>query len=144
MVFRLQDVIKFYVDYNCKDVLYNGQLEEPKSVKDLYNKTHGLTDPGQQKDRHYKWNVDKNNFVFGKSQPLEVDGTKNSLRTDMLEAEYPKTKIVSKRLEDFKKATSDVVGKSKFKGTMNPNIDEDHTFGAKTIIGENWNVGKYL
>jgi hypothetical protein len=110
----------------------------------MYNKTHGLSEPGEQKKRYYKWNFDKDNHVFGKYEPIERDGTKKSLRNDYLEADYPKTRIVDKRLEDFRQATTDMVGKIKFKGSLNPNLDADHTYGVKTIIGENWNVARCI
>lgn len=106
--------------------------------------THGLTDPGEQKDRNYKLNFDKHNHVYGLYQPLEKDGCKNSLRPDLLENQYPKTLICDKRLEDYRQATADVVGKPRFKGTMPPELAYDHTFGVKTMKGNNWNVGKCL
>jgi len=113
-------------------------------VKTLYNRSHGLTDPGQQKDRNYKWYVDKSNHVFGKNEPLEADGAKKSLTFDFLEAQFPKTKVVDKRLEDFRQATTDMVGRSKFKGTLHPSIEEGHVFGNKNVLGGNWNVAKCI
>ncbi len=110
----------------------------------MYNRTHGLSDPGEQKDRGYNWPVDKHNFVFGKGDNMEADGAKKSLRADLLEANYPKTKIIDKRLEDYRQATSDVVGCSKFRGMMKCDIDPNHTFGKKSIIGDNWNVAKCM
>jgi hypothetical protein len=131
--------------YNAKDLIYTCKnIEEPEEAKKLYTRTHGLTDPGEQKDRQYNWNVDKHEYVFGKPDPIEMDGAKKSLRTDFMEANYPKTRIVDKRLEDFRQATSDMVGRGKFKGTLHPDIKEDHVFGCKTIVGENWNVGKCI
>lgn len=102
-----------------------------------------MTDPGEQKDRNYKWKVDKGNFVFGKEERKEFDGTKKSLESDYLEANYPKTKIVDKRLEDFKQATVDLVGQSKFRGTLHPSIDENFVFGAFKSSDE-WNAAKCI
>jgi hypothetical protein len=113
-------------------------------VKKLYTKTHGLTDPGEQKDRNYNWPVDKNQHVFGRPQGIEMDGAKKSLRTDFLEADHPKTRIVDKRLEDYRQATNDMLGRGKFRGTLHPSIDENHVFGKKSIIGENWNASKCM
>lgn len=31
----------------------------------MYNKTHGDFAPGEQKDRGYNWNFDKNKHTFG-------------------------------------------------------------------------------
>jgi hypothetical protein len=124
-------------------VLYNGcLLNEPEDVKKLYTRTHGHTDPGEQKDRNYNWPVNKTTYVFGKPQGIEMDGAKKSLRTDFLEADYPKTRVVEKRLEDFRQATSDMIGRSKFRGTLNPSLDDNHVYGKKSIIGDNWNASK--
>ena len=128
-----------------KDLLYSGaKFNEAQEIKTMYNKSHGLTDPGEQKDRNYKWYVDKNIHAFGKTEPKEADGTKKSLSTDYLESQFPKTKIVDKRLEDFRQATSDMVGQPKFKGTLNTNIDDDHRFGSKNVLAGNWNVAKCI
>lgn len=125
-------------------MLYSGsQLVEDEHAKTLYNKSHGLTDPGEQKNRHYNWYVDKSNHVFGKPEPIENDGAKKSLANDFLESNFPKTKIVNKRLEDFRQATSDMVGRSKFKGTLHPDLDETYTFGFKKD-SQNWNVAKCI
>ena len=110
----------------------------------MYAKSHGLSDPGQQLDRKYKWYVDKDSHIFGKGNPLEYDGAKKSLCTDYNEAQFPKTKIVTKRLEDFRQATSDMVGRSKFKGTLNNDLDENHIFGTKNVLGDTWNVAKCI
>jgi hypothetical protein len=119
-------------------------MEEPIEAKKLYNKSHGYTDPGQQKDREYKWKFDKDSHVFGKDYPFEMNGAKQSLQNDTLLNDYPQTKIVTKRLEDFRQAHNDLLGRPKFKGTLNPNIKEDYIFGKKSIIGENWNVAKCI
>ena len=63
--------------FNAKELIYNGSLlKEPDDVKKLYYKTHGLTDPGEQSKRFYKWNFDPNNHKFGYFQDKEVDGAK--------------------------------------------------------------------
>ena len=113
----------------------------------MYNKTHNYTLPGEQKDREYNWPVDKNNFVFGKGDNIEADGVKKSLRTDLLFSEYPNTKIGDKRLEDFRQATSTLLGKGRFRGTMDTSkIPEDYTFGSKSIKNNDntWNIAKCI
>ncbi len=126
-----------------KEIINSGEnLRENEDVKILYNKTHGISDPGQQKERNYNWPVDKTNYVFGKPIEKEQDGAKKSLQTDVLQANYPKTVIAKKSFEDFRQANGELLGKSKFKGALNQNIPEDFSYGKKTIVGENWNVGK--
>ncbi len=119
-------------------------MNETDETKNLYRKTHNITQPGEQKNRNYNWPVDKNNFQFGKGEKREKDGTRKSLCSDFLEANYPITKIAKKNLEDFRQATTDMIGKSKFKGTLNLTYGDGFTFGVKSIVGENWNVGKCI
>lgn len=130
---------------NAKEILYSSNnLNESEEVKRLYNKTHGLTDPGEQMNRNYNWNLDKANHVFGKPEPVEWDGAKKSLMSDNLEGAFPKTVIAEKRLEDFRQATSDMVGRGKFRGALHADIKDDHTFGVKSVLEGNWNVAKCL
>jgi len=125
--------------------MYSGvHMNENEHTNDLYRKTHNLTQPGEQKNRHYKWPVDKHQFHFGKTEQREVDGTKKSLCNDFLDANYPITKIAKKNLEDYRQATADMVGKPKFKGTLKLTYADGFTFGVKSIVGEAWNAGKCI
>ena len=132
--------------FNAKELIYNGSLlKEPDDVKKLYYKTHGLTDPGEQSTRFYKWNFDPKEHKFGYFQEKEIDGAKKSLMTDTLKNPYPQTKLVGKRLEDFRQATEDMLGKSKFHGSLNPKFyDENHTFGKECKLGDEWNAGRCI
>ncbi len=133
---------------NAKALIYScPNLEESEETKKLYRTTHGFSNPGEQKDRNYNWKtIDKSNHIFGKPQEKEYNGAKNSLMTDFVDANYPKTKIVDKRLEDFRQATDDMLGTTKYKGTLNANLPEDHVFGVKSIKDDekNWNMGKCI
>lgn len=132
--------------FNAKELIYNGsKLDEPDDVKLLYYKTHGLTDPGQQSTRFYKWDFDPKKHKFGYFQEMEQDGVKKSLMTDNLLNPYPQTKLVGKRLEDFRQATEDMLGKSKYLGTLNPKFhDINHTFGKESNLGDAWNAGRCI
>jgi hypothetical protein len=128
-----------------KEILHNGDnIKEDETTKKLYYKTHGMTDPGQQNTRNYNWNFDKNQHVFGKGFEKEQDGTKKSLQSDFLKQNYPNTIIAKKSLEDFRQANNDLIGTSKFRGTLNTNLPMDYRYGKKSIQGENWNVGKNI
>ena len=132
--------------FNAKELIYNGSLlKEPEEVKQLYYKTHGLTDPGEQSSRFYKWNFDPKNHKFGYFQEKENDGAKKSLMNDFLYNPYPQTKLVGKRLEDYRQANNDLLGKSKFYGTLNPKFyDIHHTFGKESKLGDAWNAGRCI
>ena len=130
---------------NAKDLIYNGcPLKEDPDVKKLYFKTHGVTDPGEQSLRNFKFNFDQNEHKFGYAQEKELDGVKKSLKEDYLYNPYPQTKLVGKRLEDFRQATEDMLGKGKYLGTLAPKFyNDDHTFGLGSNF-EEWNVGKCI
>ena len=130
---------------NAKDLIYYGAKDEPENVKELYYKTHGITEPGQQNTRYYNWNFDPKTHKFGYYQEGELDGVKNSLMTDTLLNPYPQTILVNKRGEDFRKSTDDILGKGKYHGTLNPRyFDEDHTFGKESKLGDQWNAGRCI
>lgn len=130
---------------NAKDLIYNGAKDEPENVKELYYKSHGITDPGQQNTRYYQWKFDPKTHKFGYFQEGELDGVKHSLMTDTLLNPYPQTKLTDKRSEDFRQATNDILGKSKYFGTLNPRyMDEDHTFGKESKLGDQWNAGRCI
>jgi len=130
---------------NAKDLIYNcGPLKESDEVKKLYYKTHGVTDPGEQSQRGFKFNVDPNTHKFGYFQEKELDGVKKSLGTDYLYNPYPQTQIVDKRLEDFRQATDDHLAKSKFYGTLDKKYyNNDIPFGKPSSF-QDWNAGKCI
>ena len=69
---------------NAKELIYNGgPLKEDDNTKKLYYKTHGVTDPGEQSNRGFKFNFDPNDHKFGYYQEKEIDGVKKSLRNDI-------------------------------------------------------------
>lgn len=146
-IIDLNLIYLFNLDENLKDIIYNcPNITETEETKRMYNTTHGLTDPGEQKNRNYKWPVDKDKYSFGLPQTKEYDGCKKSLMSDILDNEYAKTNIVTKRLEDYRKASKDGLGKIKYKGTVDPNLAEDFIFGVPTIknIDDKWNCGKCI
>ena len=131
--------------YSAKNLIYYGANEEPEEVKNLYYKSHGITDPGQQNTRYYKWNFDPNKHTFGFSPKTELDGAKNSLRTDTLSNPYPQTLLMNKRAENFRAFNNPLLGKGKFYGSLNPKFyDENHTFGKGSKLGEQWNAGRCI
>ena len=122
--------LKTFIDFPLKNLLYNTvHLNEKEEDKKRYLKTHGICEPGYQKQRDYNWPVDKTNFVFGKGEKKEWGGTEKSLKTDFLLAAYPKTKIVEKRYNDFSQASQELIGIPKFRGTLHSSIDSDYVFG---------------
>ena len=130
---------------SAKNLIYYGAKDEPEEVKNLYYKSHGTTDPGKQNTRYYKWNFDPKTHLFGYSQKSEIDGAKNSLRTDNLLNPYPQTILMNKRSEDFRAFNNSLLGKGKFFGSLSPKFyDENHTFGKGSKLGDQWNAGRLI
>jgi hypothetical protein len=130
---------------SAKNLIYYGAKDEPEEVKNLYYKSHGTTDPGKQNTRYYKWNFDPKTHLFGYSQKSEIDGAKNSLRTDNLLNPYPQTILMNKRSEDFRAFNNPLLGKGKFYGSLSPKFyDENHTFGKGSKLGDQWNAGRLI
>ena len=138
-------------DNSTKDLIYNNKwpLFESQKTKDLYYKSHLVTEPGEQNTRFYDWkktNINPNNHIFGVKQSGELDGVKKSILQDNLKNPFPQTIIVNKREEDFKQATNNLLGKSKFRGTLNQRyaLDPDHTYGKTKLEKDGWNVAKCI
>ena len=130
---------------SAKNLIYYGAKDEPEEVKNLYYKSHGTTDPGKQNTRYYKWNFDPKTHLFGYSQKSEIDGAKNSLRTDNLLNPYPQTILMNKRSEDFRAFNNPLLGKGKFFGSLSPKFyDENHIFGKGSKLGDQWNAGRLI
>jgi len=130
---------------SSKNLIYYGASDEPEEVKNLYYKSHGTTDPGKQNTRYYKWNFDPTTHTFGYSQKTEIDGAKNSLKTDNLTDPYPQTILTNKRVENFRAFNDPLLGKGKFRGSLNPKFyDENHVFGKESKLGDQWNAGRCI
>lgn len=135
---------------NVKELIYNYNypMNETDRVKQLYYKTHLVTDPGQQNTRFYDWDkakINLNDHIFGIKQSGEQDGVKKSMLNEMLKNPYPQTVLVNKKEEDFRQAKNDMLGVGKFFGTLNKRYtnDLDHTYGKKDDP-ERWNAAKCI
>lgn len=47
-------------------------------------------------------------------------------------------------MEEYRQATEDMLGKSKFWGTLSEKIEPEHTFGKKSQLGDVWNAGRCI
>ena len=92
---------------------HGGAYDEDKVIADLYRKTHGHFEPGEQKKRDYNWTVDPRDHAFGYSEKKVLDGAAQAMKYERLEESYPKTQIIKKTVEDFRQVNGDPLGKSK-------------------------------
>ena len=121
----------------------NGQIEEKPEVKQLYYKSHGVTEMGEQMTRNYNWSFDKTQQRFGLPDPVETNGVAIALRPEAFNSSHPKTEIIKKTVEDYRNSTHEELGKSKNLGTGKPPVPVDHTFGIPTFK-EPWNAAQCL
>lgn len=110
----------------------HGQVEQEASVgKDLYKLTHHDFEVGESYDRNYDWTTYKKDSTFGINTPHDNDGkhTQKSLQW-LRNNELDKgTKVVAKRVDDFRERTQPQLGQvhDPIKDTMR--VPPDHTFG---------------
>lgn len=84
-----------------------GDKEEKQVNAAMYRKTHGNFAPGEQRDRGYEWNLDKNNYAFGYGEQKLLNGASKSIHAERTENAFPKTVIVKKTVEDMKSCAND-------------------------------------
>ena len=85
-------------------------LSDTKVMTDLYRKTHGNFQPGEQKKRDYNWKFDPAEHMFGYGEKKVLDGAAKALRPERYGEDFPKTVILKKTVEDFKGVSSDLLG----------------------------------
>ncbi|CDW85169.1 UNKNOWN [Stylonychia lemnae] len=136
---------------NAKDVLYpkrNAQLNnwmEDDEAQQLYKKTHGNYNPGEQKERDYIWPVDKNKMRFGYAEEKVLNGAANAVHHERIDQGFPKTVIVKKTVEDMKAVSQDQLGKPRNLGQGRPPIPQDFVFGIRNLQNnDTWNAAKCL
>ena len=121
----------------------NGKQAEDSETRQLYYKSHGVTEAGEQISRNYNWTVDKTSHRFGKSDPLEQSGVAMALHPESFGGVHPKTEIIKKTVEDFRNVNSEELGKSKNLGTGKSNPEADRVFGVATYK-EPWDAGQCI
>ena len=68
----------------------------------MYIKTHGNFAAGQQRTRHYDWNINPETHVFGLGEEYKPGGVARAVHAEREEGAFPKTVIVKKTVEDAK------------------------------------------
>ena len=106
-----------------------GEKHEAPDVAAQYLKTHGDFAPGQQKDRGYKWPVDKTQHRFGYVESdRELQGAAKCIQPERFGSNFPQTRVLQKTVEDYTEVTKDELGRPKNLGqAADPNI----VFGTK-------------
>jgi len=130
---------------SAKDVLYTpASLNTDEKAKELYIRSHGMYDAGEQRNRNYQWPFNPNQHVFGKTEKLIADEGKFCLQPETADEAFPKTTIVKKNVEDFRDYNRDHIGKPKNLAQVNPYVGSDFVYGYKPKDKEPWNVAKCI
>lgn len=111
-----------------------------------YVRTHGDYHPGEQKRRNYDWaaaGIDPAEYTFGGVAKVKaVHGVAKALNPQ-IEGSASAT-IVSKRIEDFKLADADELGRCKTLGCGGA-AGQGHTFGIPSRRNDDeWGVGQLI
>ncbi|XP_022098378.1 EF-hand domain-containing family member B-like isoform X2 [Acanthaster planci] len=111
---------------------YQQVMEESEKGRDLYKLTHHEFLVGEAVDRNYDWSRYPKEGMFGIATPHDNDGkhvanTLKWLRNDQLDKG---TKVVSKRVDDFRERTQPQLGlvHDPIKDTLH--VPPDHSFGV--------------
>jgi hypothetical protein len=76
---------------NAKEILYplNGHIPEQEHIVNMYKKTHGNFDPGEQRKRDYDWKIDETTHRFGFGEKKVLNGASNAIHNERHEEQYP-------------------------------------------------------
>jgi len=130
---------------SAKDVMYTpASLNDDQQAKQLYVKSHGMYEAGEQKKREYQWPFNPHNHVFGKTEKLVADEGKYCLQPETADESFPKTQLVKKNVEDFRDFNNDTLGKPKNLAQTNPYVTPDQVYGYKPKEKEPWNAAKCI
>ena len=109
-------------------------------AKDLYIRSHGNYQPGQQRDRNYNWstsNINPKEHVFGTTEKVLQNGVLLCLDPSK-DAAVPKSRITSKQVQDTKNL-KDQLGRARNLGHGARNVGANHTFGVKGAV-DDWDA----
>eukprot|EP00741_Cyanophora_paradoxa_P009437 tig00000144_g9141.t1 len=124
-------------DESVKYTLYpEDPDEDPEAARELYIKSHGAYEPGEQRDRKYRWPVDKNTHRFGgKDKEDYREGVRKALNPELDDTVPRPSTIVAAPVAAAKMLQHDEVGRCKTLG-HGRSVPEDHIFGVPSIRGE--------
>ena len=120
-------------------------MDEEAAIQDLYRKTHGNYNPGQQKSRNYNWTIDPAEHRFGYSEKKVPNGAALALHSERTEEFFPKTTIVRKTVEDHRSVTTDQLGRTRNLGQGQAPRGPDFVHGIKNVQGADpWNAARCI
>ncbi|EQC36045.1 hypothetical protein SDRG_06782 [Saprolegnia diclina VS20] len=113
-----------------KELIYATPFNETPDAKALYKRSHGASDPGEQKNRSYQVPFELSQARFGALKVKDDGGVASALNPE-LDEHVSKLTITSKNVEDMK-STFDQLGRPRNLGFAKPmGENNDHIFGVK-------------
>lgn len=97
---------------SAKPLLYPKVQEDPAAHKAQYVKSHNAYDPGEQKRRDYKWQIDPLEYRFGQGMGSQtaMNGASAGVAMALTTLDHPH--VASKQVESFK-ALGDKLGRGR-------------------------------
>ncbi|KAG9415714.1 hypothetical protein AC1031_000096 [Aphanomyces cochlioides] len=113
----------------AKELLYYAEFNETPDSKALYKRSHGSSDPGEQKNRQYDVPFDLHKARHGAAKKKEDSGGVSAVLNPEMDEQVSKLVITQKNVEDMKN-TMDMLGRPRNLGCGHL-PDPDHVFGVK-------------
>ncbi|KAL0211519.1 hypothetical protein P9112_009817 [Eukaryota sp. TZLM1-RC] len=116
----------------AKTILNFEDDSDNEDVKNMYKKTHNHYEPGEQKKRDYKYNVDANSFKFGAPSAKGIDSKSGRQVKEVLEPLKEASCTITKKLKSHVS-----LGESKFRNSAPPQVlENEQPFGITNTITE--------
>lgn len=130
-----------------KSLIFPETTEDSLKGTELYRKSHGAYDVGEQRRRNYEWSVDPTTYRFGrKGATIALNGVSHevhqALQSDLTN---PAPVVTNKRVSDFRRS-QDVIGMPRSLGQGLDKLTPDHTFGMPSNRGRqgDWDAAQCL
>jgi len=124
-----------------KNLIYPEDTSEKEEAKDLYIRSHGNYQPGQQRNRNYNWtssNINPKEHVFGTTEKNRLRDGVSLCMDPRKDPAVPKTRITSKQVQDTKNL-KDQLGRARNLGHGPRNLAPNHSFGVKGAV-DDWDA----
>jgi hypothetical protein len=103
-------------EFSGKEVVFPPDAQaEGLEAQQLYRKTHGNFQPGEQKSRQYNWtNVNPEQHRFGRIEQRPNNQMQQIIQQEPRDSnQFVPTTIIKKNQEDFKNYRDDPIGQSR-------------------------------
>ena len=116
----------------AKGIIFPDMREDSEEGNELYKRSHGSYQPGEQRSRKYDWNVNVETTRFGRAgDTIALNGVSTNIDNVLKPPPNPNEVAVNmKRVEDFRNM-GDSLGRSKNLGQDSGARPDDIVYGFK-------------